>query len=279
VNQSTVLAGFSVGITADRRWNEQAALFERRGATVVHGPTMRTLPLSEESSLRQATDDVINRPPAVLLANTGVGVRSWLSTAEGWGVGGELGAALGGTRIYARGPKASAAVRAAGLTVFARGTSERLLEIADQAIETIQPGDRVAVQVDGSGDAWEVERLRRAGAEVIIIPVYRWGLPEDPEPAVKLAESVIEGRVHAVTFTAGPAIVNWFRICADHRLDGQLRTALTDGRAVVGCVGPACAEAAAAAGLVSSNLVQPDAFRIGPLVRVVTERLTAGRVS
>jgi uroporphyrinogen-III synthase len=40
------LTGFTVGVTADRRWNEQAALFERRGATVLHGPTIRTLPLA-----------------------------------------------------------------------------------------------------------------------------------------------------------------------------------------------------------------------------------------
>jgi uroporphyrinogen-III synthase len=279
VNQSSLLAGFSVGITADRRWNEQAALFERRGATVVHAPTIRTLPLGEESSLRRATEDVINGPPDVLIANTGVGVRSWLSTADAWGMGRALEAALARSRIYARGPKASGAVHAAGLEVFARARTERLQEIADQVIETIQPGDRVAVQVDGSGGAFEIERLRRAGAEVIVVPVYRWTLPEDTGPAVRLAEAVIGGRVHAVTFTAGPAISNWLRICAGHHLGEELRMALTDGRAVVGCVGPACAEAAAAEHLLSPHLVQPDAFRIGPLVRVVTERLTARRVS
>lgn len=43
---------------------------------------------------------------------------------------------------------------------------------------------------------------------------------------------------------------------------------------VVGCVGPVCADAAAAVDLLSPHLVQPDAFRLGPMVRVVTERLT-----
>jgi DNA-binding response OmpR family regulator len=40
-----------------------------------------------------------------------------------------------------------------------------------------------------------------------------------------------------------------------------------------------CAEAAAAGGLLSPHLVQPDAFRLGPLVRAVTERLTQQRLT
>jgi uroporphyrinogen-III synthase len=52
----------------------------------------------------------------------------------------------------------------------------------------------------------------------------------------------------------------------------------TDGRVVVGCVGPVCAQAAADEGLSSPHLVQPETFRIGPLVRAVTDRLTERRV-
>jgi DNA-binding response OmpR family regulator len=42
---------------------------------------------------------------------------------------------------------------------------------------------------------------------------------------------------------------------------------------VVGCVGPACADAAIDAGLDPSGLVVPAAFRLGPLVRAVAGRL------
>ena len=41
------LAGYTIGVTADRRAEEQAQLLERRGARVLHGPTIRTLPLAE----------------------------------------------------------------------------------------------------------------------------------------------------------------------------------------------------------------------------------------
>ena len=55
----TSLAGYAVGITADRRWEEQAELLARRGATVLHGPTIKTLPLGSAEDLRRATEQVI----------------------------------------------------------------------------------------------------------------------------------------------------------------------------------------------------------------------------
>src|SRR6185312_9521137 len=101
------LTGFTVGLTADRRWTEQAALFERRGAAVVHGPTIRTLSLGAETPLRRATEDVIARPPTVLVANTGLGIRSWFANADTWGLGSALEDSLRQSRILARGPKAA----------------------------------------------------------------------------------------------------------------------------------------------------------------------------
>jgi uroporphyrinogen-III synthase len=274
-----VLRGFTVGITADRRWEEQAALLERRGASVVHGPAIQTLPLGAEEPLRVATEDIVTRPPDVLIANTGIGIRSWLGAADSWGLGGPLLDALRSARIYARGPKASGAVHSAGLEVAGRAETERLSEAVDMALEHIAAGARVVLQVDGSGSSGEVERLRQAGAEVIVVPIYRWKLPDDRRPALRLADGVIAGRVHAVTFTAAPAVRNWMTIAAEHRIDDELRKALTNGQTVVGCVGPVCTEAALQEGLGSEHLVEPPVYRLGPLVRAVAERLLGHRIS
>jgi uroporphyrinogen-III synthase len=273
-----VLQGFTVGITADRRWDEQASLFERRGATVVHAPTIRTIPLGSDVALRTATDLVIAGRPAVLVANTGLGIRSWFGAAESWGLGASLLAALANSQIFARGPKASGAIHAAGLDVAGRAASERLAEAVDMALGVLSPGDVVAVQVDGSGGSVQFERLRDFGARVIEIPVYEWKLPEDRRPAVRLAEAVIAGRVHAVTFTTGPAVRNWFAILAECDLDIPLRAVLASGDVLVGCVGPVCAESLLAEGISAGHVVMPDAWRLGPLVRSVADELVARTV-
>lgn len=268
-----VLRGFTVGITADRRWDEQASLFDRRGATILHGPSIRTIPLGSDAPLRAATEAVIGRPPNVLIANTGLGIRSWFGAAESWDLGGALVEALRSTSILARGPKASGAVHSMGLEVSGRAPGERMTEVVDMALAEITAGDVVAVQVDGSGGSPHIDRLRAAGAAVIEVPVYEWRLPEDRRPALRLAESVIGQRVHAVTFTTGPAIRNWFIIAAEADLDVPLRAVLAGGEVVVGCVGPVCAEVAVAEGLPAAQLVVPAAWRLGPLVRAVADRL------
>jgi uroporphyrinogen-III synthase len=215
----------------------------------------------------------------VLIANTGLGIRSWFANTDTWGLGRALETALGPTRIYARGSKASGAIHSAGLEVVARARTEQMSEVVDLVLGDLRAGDRVVVQLDGGGPSDEVARLRESGADVGMLPIYRWTLPDDPEPAIRLAESVIAGRVQAVTFTAGPALRNWLAIAADVAVEDDLRLALTDGRVVVGCVGPVCTEVAAREGLHSTHLVQPDAFRLGPLVRAVTERLEERRVT
>ena len=268
-----MLQGYTIGVTADRRWEEQAGLFERRGATVQHGPSIRTLPLGSERRLRAATDAVIARRPVSLIANTGVGIRSWFSAAETWGVADELVEALRLARIYARGPKASGAVQLYGLDVEERAPTERLHDAVELALVTMRRGDVVALQLDGSGCSDETTRLRAAGLEVIELPVYAWTMPDDSSPALRLVEDVVAGKVQAVTFTAGPAIRNLLAIASERNLDDDLRAALTDGRTVVGCVGPVCAEVAADCGLDSRHLVVPRTWRLGPLVRAVEERL------
>jgi uroporphyrinogen-III synthase len=268
-----VLDGFTVGITADRRWEEQAALFERRGAAVQHGAVIRTLPLGADDRLRAATEAVVSGPPAFLVANTGIGMRSWFAAADCWGLDAALHRALAQAAVYARGPKASAAVHAHGLEVVARGRSERLAEAISMVLEVAVPGDRVAVQLDGGPRPSGLDRLRRAGLELIEVPVYEWRIPDDRRPAVRLAEAVIAGRVHAVTFTAGPQVRNWLAIAAEHDLEVALREALAAGDVVVGCVGPVCADAVAAEGVGQEQLVVPAISRLGPLVRAVADAL------
>ena len=129
------------------------------------------------------------------------------------------------------------------------------------------------MQRDGGPLRPDVGALHEAGASVVEVPIYRWQQPDDLRPALRLAEAVVTGRVHAVTFTAGPALRAWLEVADGEGLGDALRTRLTSGGVVIGCVGPACAEVAEAEGLGDADLVVPRTSRLGPLVRCVAERL------
>lgn len=269
------LDGFVVGITADRRWGEQAELLGRRGASIVHGPTISTLYLADDDELRQATHAVIDAPPDYLVATTGIGIRAWLEMASAWGLDDQVIDALADAKIVARGAKASAAVQAGGLEVWARSPNEQMDELTALLLHEDLAGRRVAVQEYGMPNPELTAALIGAGADVVKVPVYRWRLPEDPSAAAKLIELTCDGRVDAITFTSAPAVHNLFAIADDVDTSEALRRAFNHGGVAAACVGPVCAEGARQQG-VDAPLV-PDVGRLGLLVRTLSEHFADRR--
>ena len=263
------LAGLVVGITADRRAGEQAELLRRMGAKVLHGPTINTLTVGDQDRVLAATADVVARPPEVVLATTGIGMRSWMVMAETAGVDAALLRTLGRARIVARGPKAAGAVRQMGLEVWHLEETERLDGMVAWLVDRGVSGVRMALQEYGNQAPWALAALRDAGADVTSVPVYRWTLPPDRAPAIRLIQATVDGRVDVVTFTSAPAVGNMFAIASAAGLDDRLRPALQ--RMVVAAVGPVTA--AAVAGMGMDGCVAPDRGRLGLMVRRLSDSL------
>ena len=109
------LTGFRVAVTSARRADELSALLQRRGATVTSAAAIAMVPLPDDDELRVHTAALIDMPPDIVIATTGIGFRDWVAAADGWGLTHELLVALGKARDVSRGPKATGALRAAGL--------------------------------------------------------------------------------------------------------------------------------------------------------------------
>ena len=270
------LEGYTVGVTADRRWEDQAELLRRRGARVVHGPSMATQYLASDEALRRATTAVASAPPDYLVATTGIGMRAWLEAAQAWGMGEALLAALGASRIVTRGPKSTAAVQAAGLPVWQSSPNERLDQLLPLVLAEPLLGRRVAVQEAGAEAAGITLALEEAGADVVSVPVYRWRLPDDRAPALRLVDAACERRLDAVTFTSAPAVQNLFLIAAEHGRRDELRKAFNTS-VLATCVGGVCAGAARDEGV--QDPVEPVAGRLGLMIRALGDRLEERRCS
>ncbi len=268
------LLGHTIGVTADRRWAEQAELLRRRGAEVLHGPAIATLYLASDDGLRAATDAVVTRPPDYLVATTGIGMRAWFEAAQSWGVSDLLIAALSPARVVARGPKAAAATTTAGLPVWKRAESEQLSEVIEILLAEPLANKRVVVQQFGEEAPQLVEAVRQANAEVRVVPVYRWVLPDDTTPALDLIRAACDRRLSAITFTTAPAVRNLFTIAALNGLDEELRDAFNDGVAAA-CIGPVCAASARQLGV--ERPLEPTVGRLGLMVRALVEHLSEHR--
>ncbi|CAM4090463.1 uroporphyrinogen-III synthase [Kibdelosporangium persicum] len=265
------LAGYTVGITAARRADELAVLLERRGATVVHGPAIRIVPLPDDAQLQAATEGMIADPVDYVVVTTGIGFRGWVEAAEGWGLGPDLLGVLGKADVFARGPKAKGAVRAAGLVESWSPASESNSEVLEYLLESGVDGKRIAVQLHGEPLPHFVDSLRGAGAEVVEIPVYRWTLPADVGPLERLLDAVLAGSVDALTFTSAPAAASLLTMARRQNRQDALLNALR-GPVLPVCVGSVTAGPLVDAGITVS---QPERPRIGALARTVATELPA----
>jgi uroporphyrinogen-III synthase len=268
--QPAPLAGFTVAVTAARRADEIGGLLERRGAAVLHAPALRIIPLADDSDLHKATLDLIASPPDTVVATTGIGFRGWMEAAEGWGAGERLREALSSATLLARGPKATGAIRAAGLREHWSPASESSAEVLQRLLsEGSLEGRRIAVQLHGEPLHDFTNALRHAGATVVPVAVYRWTAPADLTPLDRLLDAIAAGTVDAVTFTSALAAIGLLRRAAQAGRTAELAGALRD-RVVPACVGPVTAAPLAEQGIPAT---WPERYRVGALVRHVTEKL------
>ncbi|MEU9014162.1 uroporphyrinogen-III synthase [Streptomyces sp. NPDC048479] len=259
------LAGFTVGVTAARRADELGALLRRRGGDVLHAPALRIVPLADDAELLAATKELIDHAPDVVVATTAIGFRGWVEAADGWGHGEELLTRLRGVELLARGPKVRGAIRAAGLTEEWSPASESMAEVLDRLLGEGVDGRRIALQLHGEPLPGFVESLRAGGADVVVVPVYRWMAPEDLGPLDRLLDATVSRALDAVTFTSAPAAASLLSRAENRGLLPKLLRAF-DHDVLAACVGPVTALPLQAVGVTT---VQPERFRLGPLVQLL----------
>ena len=266
------LAGWRVGVTADRRADQQIEALRRRGADVVHGCTMRTLDLSDDARLLEVSRALVDQPPDTLVLQTGMGLTMWLGAMDGIGLGDRIRAALGGCEVLARGPKAVSAARRAGLEVAWSAPDELFAQIVDHVAAT-GGRNRLFLQVDGTDEEALAAPLADSCREVVVVPIYRWALPVDVGPAEVLVDAVCDGGLDAVTFTTRQAAVHLVGIAEARGRRDDLLTALDGIRVVPVSVGPVCSEAMRSLGM--TGLVEPERARLVAMLDALAEVATA----
>jgi uroporphyrinogen-III synthase len=264
------LAGFRIGVTSDRRSADLIDAFERRGATVLHAPTVHMRHAEDDAPVIADTQRVIAEQPDVLLATTSYGMRRWFEVADAAGLGESLQRTLAASAILVRGPKARGAVRAAGLDDRGMSDEETTASLVSLTIAEFAAGATVAVQLHGQRDEVQLRRLRDAGMRVVTVAPYAWSTAGDDDDRVtRLVDAIAARQLDCVTFTSAPAVEGLFLAALARGRHDEVVEALRQG-VVAASVGPVTSAPLQRAGIPA---LQPDRFRMGALIRLVCEHL------
>ncbi len=174
------VAGFE-----SRRAAEMTRLLETAGAAAFVSPSMREVPLEENTAVLDFAQGVIAGEYDMVVLMTGVGFRFILRTLKGQVDQEAFLKGLEGVTTVARGPKPVAALHEVGLNPTHRigepNTWRDILAACREGAPRVD-GVRIAIQEHGLPSTDLYEGLESLGATVTRVPVYEWALPHDLAP-------------------------------------------------------------------------------------------------
>jgi uroporphyrinogen decarboxylase len=265
--------GLRVVSFESRQAAEMAELIKAAGGKPVIAPSMREIPLEDNSEALTFAKLVLAGWIDLIILMTGVGTRLLIKTASTKHSIRKLVDALKSVDIVALGPKPTAALREMGLAptilVPKPHSWTDLLRILDEKYPVNKK--RVAVQEYGQSNPEMIKALEERGAQVLAVPLYRWALPEDLEPLREAMQDIIgrdNRRADFALFTSATQMWHLFQVAKMDGIETKLRQAFK--QVCIGSVGPAASRAITEQGLTVDY--EPDTPKMEHLVREMARR-------
>lgn len=253
-----------------RRAAEIAELIRRQGGDPFVAPSMREVPLADNTEAFQFAERLFRGEFDMLILLTGGGARALDKVLASRYPPQAFREALRKITVVARGSKPLAVLREmqvpAAVTVPEPNTWREVL-----AATAARPERRIAVQEYGKSNPELLAGLRARGAEVTAVRVYQWDLPEDTGPLREAVRRIVEGRADVALFTTSIQAAHLARIAAEMSLEPALHQALRS--MVIGSIGPTTSEALEECGIRPD--VVPSHPKLGFLVKESAEQASA----
>jgi uroporphyrinogen III methyltransferase/synthase len=253
------LLGRGVVVTRAR---EQASdlvhLLQDRGACCYPFPTIAIQPLPDTTHIQEALHDLHHLDWLVFTSVNGVRFF-W----EQLRLAGLDSRAIGPCRVATIGPATADAVRSRGInpdfvpeTYVAESVVQGMLSFGVQGKEVLIPRAETAREI-------LPQELKKAGARVRVLPVYRTELAEEsPDPVL---EAMDQGKVHVVTFTSSSTVSNFFSLLTPD----QLRPHVQSGQVRLACIGPITARTLESYGFEAH--IMPESYTVPALAQALEE--------
>lgn len=244
--ESRGLEGTRLALFESRMAEAMAESVRRHGAEVLSAPTLQEIPLERNPEVLYLAERLFSGEVDVMIFMTGVGTRMLMKTLAMHHPLEKVVGAFRRATVVARGPKPMSVLREYQIPIAVAvpdpNTWHEIVEALDLSERSLNlQGATVAIQEYGVPNEDLVKALKKRGANVIQVPVYRWALPDDTAPLVRAIREIVQGRVDIALFTNAVQIRHVLRVASENGLEKELREALA--KVVLASVGPSSTEA------------------------------------
>lgn len=257
-----------IAVLESRFGEHLAALIEKQGAVVMRAPALAEEPDLDPQAIRGLIEHWSDHPVRLAIFQTGVGTRALFEAAGHLGLADKLGALLADCVVAVRGPKPTAILRGFKVRIdISAAEPFTTIEVLAAIRDIDLGGARVLVQRYGEANLELDQALAARGAQVIEVPTYRWALPQDTGPLLRLIGALENRTIDAAVFTSASQVRNLFAVAADNGGAEALRRNLNLVK--IASIGPVCSHALNEAGVHVSFEASPP--KLGPLVAMLNK--------
>lgn len=242
----TPLDGFTVVGFESRMSGTTADLIEKYGGEALPAPSMQEAPLDEHDAVFDFAEGLFNGDFDLVYFNTAVGTNMVFDTLATRYDLDEIREALAEVVVVSRSPKPGGALSAHDVPIDVKAPEpnswREVLDTLTSDPQTAPLDDkRIAIHEYGQPSEELNKALRKEGAALTRVPIYRWELPDDLQPLKNGIRALIGGEAQIALFTSRQQVVHMLQVARDEGWEEALRTALRDD-AMVASVGPVTSE-------------------------------------
>src|SRR6202045_3830331 len=201
----------TVAILESRMRDHIASLVRKYGGTPFSAPALAEIPDVDPAHIHELIRDWNSTPPDIFIFQTGVGTRALFAATDSLGLTDLLLRLLDSAQVVVRGPKPSTVLHSRKVRIDRAASNPFTThEVLAEMQEIPLRGKRVVVQRYGETNRELQATLESEGAEVTEITTYRWGLPEDTTPLLRLIGALGRDEIDLVAFTSASQASNLF---------------------------------------------------------------------
>jgi uroporphyrinogen-III synthase len=264
----------TVAILESRMRDHIANLVRKYGGTPFLAPALAEIPDTDLAHIDELIRDWNSAPPDIFIFQTGVGTRALFAATDLLGLTDVLLQLLDSAQVVVRGPTPATVLHSREVRID-RVASDPFTthEVLAEMHGTPLRGKRIVVQRYGETNRELQAALENEGADVIEIVTYRWGLPGDTAPLLRLIGALARDEIDLVAFTSASQASNLFTAAQCDGKEASLKQSL--GRTLVASIGPVCSAALHKLSVRIDIEAQPP--KLGPLIEAINAALSDRR--
>jgi uroporphyrinogen-III synthase len=261
----------TVAILESRMRDHIAGLVRKYGGTPFFAPALAEMPDIDPAHIQELIRDWNSSPPDLFIFQTGVGTRALFAATDSLGLTDVLLRLLDSAQVIVRGPKPTTVLHSRKVRIDdAASDPFTTHEVLAAMHGTPLRGKRVVVQRYGETNRELQAALESKGAQVIEIATYRWALPEDTKPLLRLIDALGRDEIDLVAFTSASQASNLFAVAQYDGKEAPLKQGLC--RTLVASIGPVCS--AALRKLTVRVDIEAKPPKLGPFIDAINATLS-----